>query len=49
MNSYTRPSKAVLRRPLEPGQYTSAEFAGLASDWAVTLSHGRTGQCLLTG
>jgi transposase InsO family protein len=26
-------------------QYTSAEFAGLASDWAVTLSHGRTGQC----
>jgi transposase InsO family protein len=27
------------------GQYTSAEFAGLASDYAVTLSHGRTGQC----
>ena len=26
-------------------QYTSAEFAGLASDCAVTLSHGRTGQC----
>jgi len=26
-------------------QYTSAEFAGLASDHAVTLSHGRTGQC----
>jgi transposase InsO family protein len=26
-------------------QYTSAEFAGLASDYAVTLSHGRTGQC----
>jgi transposase InsO family protein len=26
-------------------QYTSAEFAGLATDWAVTLSHGRTGQC----
>jgi putative transposase len=26
-------------------QYTSAEFAGLASDHAVKLSHGRTGQC----
>ena len=26
-------------------QYTSAEFSGLASDYAVTLSHGRTGQC----
>jgi len=26
-------------------QYTSAEFAALASDYAVTLSHGRTGQC----
>jgi transposase InsO family protein len=26
-------------------QYTSAAFAGLASDCAVTLSHGRAGQC----
>ena len=26
-------------------QYTSAKFAALASDHAVTLSHGRTGQC----
>jgi transposase InsO family protein len=26
-------------------QYTSAEFAALASGYAVTLSHGRTGQC----
>jgi transposase InsO family protein len=26
-------------------QYTSAEFAAVASDHAVTLSHGRTGQC----
>lgn len=26
-------------------QYTSAEFAALASDYAVELSHGRTGQC----
>jgi putative transposase len=35
----------VLRRPLEPGQYTSAAFASLASDCAVTLSLSRTGQC----
>jgi transposase InsO family protein len=26
-------------------QYTSAEFAGLAGDFRVELSHGRTGQC----
>jgi len=25
-------------------QYTSAELAGLASDYAVTLSHGRTAE-----
>jgi transposase InsO family protein len=47
-------SNAVAARGPAPGvifhsdrgcQYTSAEFAGLASDCAVTLSHGRTGQC----
>ena len=26
-------------------QYTSAEFASLAPDCEITLSHGRTGQC----
>ena len=26
MSSYTRPNKAVLRRPLEPKQYTSIAF-----------------------
>jgi transposase InsO family protein len=45
---------AVAARDPDPGvifhsdrgcQYTSAEFAGLASDCAVELSHGRTGQC----
>jgi transposase InsO family protein len=35
----------VLRRLLEPKQYTSAAFADLASEFAVTLSHGRTGRC----
>jgi transposase InsO family protein len=47
-------SNAVAARNPAPGvifhadrgcQYTSAAFAGLASDCAVTLSHGRTGQC----
>ena len=34
-----------MRRPLEPGQYTSAAYAALATDLDVTLSVGRTGQC----
>src|SRR5262245_61918510 len=47
-------ANAVAARDPAPGvifhadrgcQYTSAEFAGLARDCAVTLSHGRTGQC----
>jgi transposase InsO family protein len=45
---------AVAARDPQPGvifhsdrgcQYTSAEFAGLAADCHVSLSHGRTGQC----
>jgi transposase InsO family protein len=35
----------VLHRPVEPAQYTSAEFADLATDYQVVLSLGRTGQC----
>jgi putative transposase len=35
----------VLRRPVEFAQYTSTEFAGLADDYQVVLSLGRTGQC----
>jgi transposase InsO family protein len=35
----------VLRRPLEPKQYTSTGFAGLADEHQVVLSLGRTGQC----
>jgi transposase InsO family protein len=47
-------ANAVAARDPAPGvifhsdrgcQYTSAEFAGLAGDYAVTLSLGRTGQC----
>jgi putative transposase len=35
----------VLQRPLEPGQYTSQQFAALADEFGVRLSAGRTGQC----
>jgi transposase InsO family protein len=47
-------ANAVAARDPAPGvifhadrgcQYTSAAFAALAGDCAVTLSHGRTGQC----
>jgi transposase InsO family protein len=47
-------ANAVAARDPAPGvifhagrgcQYTSAEFAVLASGYAVTLFHGRTGQC----
>ena len=35
----------MLRRSLEPKQYTSAAFADLAGDCQVSLSVGRKGQC----
>jgi transposase InsO family protein len=35
----------VLRRPLEPKQYTSGDYATVADDLEVALSTGRTGQC----
>jgi transposase InsO family protein len=47
-------ANAVAARDPAPGvifhsdrgcQYTSAAFAGLAGDFDVELSHGRTGQC----
>jgi putative transposase len=34
-----------LRRPLEPGQYTSAEFARFCQANSVRTSVGRTGVC----
>jgi transposase InsO family protein len=39
------PGPGVIFHADQGCQYTSAEFAGLASGCAVTLSHGRTGQC----
>jgi transposase InsO family protein len=35
----------VLRRPLDPVQYTSNDYAVLAEDLGVTLSVGRKGEC----
>jgi transposase InsO family protein len=39
------PSRGVIFHADRGCQYTSTAFAALASDCAVTLSHGRTGQC----
>ncbi|GAB3120944.1 hypothetical protein GCM10027160_37700 [Streptomyces calidiresistens] len=35
----------MLQRPVELTQYTSREFAMLASEFDIRLSVGRTGQC----
>ena len=35
----------MLRRPLEPGNYTSAEFAAVLERLAIRQSVGRTGIC----
>ena len=35
----------MLRRPIEPKQYTSSEFKALADRHRVLLSVGRTGVC----
>ena len=39
------PAPSVIFHSDRGCQYTSAAFGALASDCAVTLSHGRTGQC----
>ncbi|MFF0085981.1 integrase core domain-containing protein [Streptomyces canus] len=45
MNTYYRPRKPVLLRPVESAQYTSQQFAALAEEFGVRLSVDRTGQC----
>ena len=44
-NSYTPPSKTVLRRPLEPGQFTSWAFTQRARDAGLAVSMGSIGDC----
>jgi putative transposase len=39
------PAPGVIFHSIGAEQCTSAEFAGLASGYAVDLSHRRTGQC----
>jgi transposase InsO family protein len=43
--TYYRFNKAVLRRPHEPGQYTSDEFRRFCRAHGVRPSVGRTGIC----
>ena len=45
MNSYALPDPAALRRPLEPEQYTSAEYRQLLDDNHITQSLSRPRQC----
>ena len=45
MNSYTRPSKAVLRRPLEPGQYASGDYRAALDAAGFHCSMSRRGNC----
>lgn len=44
-SSYARFNGTVLQRPIEPKQYTSAEYAN-AAELDIRLSVGRTGSCL---
>ena len=44
-STYTPSNKAVLRRPLEPGQYTSRATAQLWPAYGIAQSVGRTGVC----
>ena len=34
-----------MRRPLEPGQYTSIEFTNRLVDWGLAGSYGSVGDC----
>ena len=46
MSSYTRPNRAVLRRPLEPKEYTARLFRQACQRLGVTQSMGRPGSAL---
>jgi putative transposase len=45
MTIYCCSNQAVLRRPLEPEQYTSTEFAAKLASLNMRQSLGRTGCC----
>ena len=43
MNCYAHPSKAVLRRPVEPGQYVSIRYSERLVEAGIEPSVGSTG------
>jgi putative transposase len=45
MNWYARPNEAVLRRPVEPGQYTSDDFQRVLAAQGIVCSMSRRGDC----
>ena len=45
MNSYYPLKIVTLQRPVETGQYTSDQYARLATTHGIRLSVGRRGQC----
>ena len=45
MSSYNRLRKAVLRRPLEPGEYTATTCIAACQRLGLRRSMGRTGSC----
>ena len=45
MSNYCWPNKLVLLPPVEPGQYTSGQFAEHLKKLGITASMGRTGIC----
>jgi putative transposase len=45
MNCYARPSKAVLRRPVDSGQYASNDFRDVLKEYGITASMSRRGDC----
>ena len=49
MSIYDRSNKPVLRRPLEPDQYTSIAFTQRLIEAGVDASVGSVGDSLLTG
>jgi putative transposase len=45
MTSYTSANTAALRRPLEPGQFTSLAFGSKLQELGIRASMGSVGNC----
>jgi transposase InsO family protein len=44
-HTYAAYNKAVLRRSIEPSQYTSVEFTNRLADWGLAGSYGSVDDC----